>query len=193
MHRADDGERVQEAARLVGRMFLAMLAQLDEEGLVGDATAVQSLGCTMAMYMELASVWRRMNVLEDDRRKKYTKKLKFQPDHPEDAVLTYANKRGVTLQGPDDIEELMAHAVGDIELPGKGAKDPWGFKAALTSYVKHQGISRNGRGTPKIGGDRYDITTLPSSERKAASFNKKDPFGKKDLQALKNGMVLSPA
>ncbi|KAJ3565697.1 hypothetical protein NPX13_g7410 [Xylaria arbuscula] len=190
---ADDGEKVQEAARLVGRMFLTMLAQLDEQGLVGDATAVQSLGCTMAMYMELASAWRAQSVLEEDDRKSYNKKLKFQPDYFEDAVLTYANKRGVTLQGPKDIEELMAQAVGDIELPEKGAKDPWGWNAALKTFTKNHGASYSARSARKIGGDHHDVTTLSSAERKAASFTKKDPFSKKDLENIKNGMILSPA
>ncbi|KAI0517226.1 hypothetical protein F5B22DRAFT_114280 [Xylaria bambusicola] len=192
---ADDGERVQEASRLVGRMFLAMLAQLDEAGLVGDATAVKSLGCTMAMYMLLASNMRRLNVLKDEPRKRYTSKLKFQPDYFEDGVMAYVNRRGVTLRGPEEIEELMAAAKGDIELPKKGNKDPWGWKVALKAYTKDRGVPRYiiVGSRPKIGGDRYDVTTIPSSERKAASFTGKDPFSKKELEALKDGMILSPA
>ncbi|KAI0804956.1 hypothetical protein GGR55DRAFT_308713 [Xylaria sp. FL0064] len=189
----DDGEKVTEAMRLAGRMFLAMLAQLDSLGLVGDGTAVHSLGCMMAMYMELASQMREGNILDDDDGKPYTSKLKFQPDYLEDAILTYANKRGVTLRGPKDIEELMAQAVGDIELPRKDDKDPWGWKAALKKYTKHQGHSEHHLGAPKVGGDHYDITTWPSSERKAASFDKKDPFSKKERDAIKEGLIISPA
>ncbi|KAI1349420.1 hypothetical protein F5Y01DRAFT_187286 [Xylaria sp. FL0043] len=189
----DDGDKVNEAMQLVGRMFLAMLAQLDNLGLVGDATEVRSLGCTMAMYMSLTAMMRESNILSDDDRKPYTSKLKFQPDYYEDAVLTYANKRGVTLRGPKDIEELMANAVGDIELPRKDDKDPWGWKAALKKYTKSHGHSHFHRGSPKIGGDDYDITTWPSSERKAASFDKKDPFGKKERDAIKEGLIISPA
>ncbi|KAK5636605.1 hypothetical protein RRF57_012317 [Xylaria bambusicola] len=116
-----------------------MLAQLDEAGLVGDATVVKSLGCIMAMYMLLASSMRKQNVLKDEPRKKYNTKLKFQSDYFEDGVMTYANKRGVTLQGPEEIEELIAAADGDIELPKKDHKDPWGWKAALRAYTKKPG------------------------------------------------------
>ncbi|KAI0972850.1 hypothetical protein F4678DRAFT_427145 [Xylaria arbuscula] len=189
----EDGDRLHEIMRLVGRMFLAMLAQLDGLGLVGDATAVQSLGCTMAMYMDLASTMRSANIIDDTPRKEYTRETKFQPDYFEDAVLTYANKRGVTLQGPDDIEELMAQADGDIELPEKDDKDPWGWKAALKKYAKDHGTSRSSRGAAKIGGDDLDVTSWSSAERKEASFTNKDPFAKKDIEAIKNGLILSPA
>ncbi|KAI0539344.1 hypothetical protein GGR58DRAFT_464703 [Xylaria digitata] len=189
----DDCDTLHATMRLVGRMFLAMLAQLDGLGLVGDATAVKSLGCTMAMYMVLTSRLRAGNIIDDTPREEYTSGNTFQPDYFEDAILTYANKRGVTLCGPEDIEELMAQAVGTVELPGKKDPDPWGWKAALKTYVKDNGTSRTSRGAPKIGGDYYDITTWPSAERKDASFNKKDPFSKKDLDAIKAGMVIGPA
>ncbi|KAI0861444.1 hypothetical protein F4860DRAFT_171082 [Xylaria cubensis] len=181
----DDGERLHETMLLVGRMFLSMLAQLDNLGLVGDATAVKSLGCTMAMYMVLASELRKSSALDEvDSDGESTA---FQPDCYENAVLSYANKRGVTLRGPADIEELIADADGNVRLPSKNAKDPWGWKAELKKYIKNQGVGG------KIGGDRYDITTMSSAERKEASFDKKDPIKKKDLDAIKKGMVMSIA
>ncbi|KAI0412080.1 hypothetical protein F5X98DRAFT_23540 [Xylaria grammica] len=189
----DDSDRVHEVMRLVGRMFLAMLAQLDNLGLVGDATAVKSLGCTMAMYMALTSGSRMDNIINDEEREEYTSENEFQPDYYDDAILTYANKRGVTLCGPDDIEELMAQAVGDVALPEKNDPDPWGWKAALKAYTKDYGTSRTARGAPKIGGDSLDITTWSPAERKEASFDKKDPLSKKDIDAIKNGMVMGPA
>ncbi|KAI1753656.1 hypothetical protein F4782DRAFT_64443 [Xylaria castorea] len=179
----DDGDTVHETLHLVGRMFLAMLAQLDELGLVGDATAVKSLGCTMAMYMALASDMRKCNALEDyPRDKPKTAAKKFQPDYFDDAVLAYANKRGVMLRGPEDIEEVIAEAIGDVNLPAKKAKDPWGWKADFKKYTKSQG--------GKIGGDHHDITTWSSAERKEASFDKKDPIRKKDIDALKQGLIM---
>ncbi|TGJ79983.1 hypothetical protein E0Z10_g8783 [Xylaria hypoxylon] len=189
----DDCDMLHETMRLVGRMFLAMLAQLDDLGLVGDATAVKSLGCTMAMYMALTSRMRAQNVINDEKREEYTSEMKFQPDYFEDAILTYANKRGVTLCGPDDIEELMAQAVGDVELPGKEDPDPWGWKAALKAYVKEHGTSRSERGAPRIGGDYHDITAWSSTQRKEASLTKKDPMAKKDIDAIKAGLVVRPA
>lgn len=159
-------------------MFLAMLAKLDELGLVGDATAVRSLGCTMAAYMELAADLRNGNFLEDiGGRPPGT----FEPEHFDDGILVYANRRGVTLSGPARIEELMAEADGDVPLPTKGTKDPWGWKAAFTKYRKL---------CSKIGGDYYDITTMSAAQRKQASFANKDPFTKKDIENIKNGMII---
>ncbi|KAI0472329.1 hypothetical protein F4859DRAFT_101250 [Xylaria cf. heliscus] len=180
----EDGVSVHETTRLVGQMFLSMLAQLDEQELVGDATAVRSLGCTMAMYMALASEMRIYNALDDGPRNATPSKAsKFQPDYFDDAILSYANKRGVTLRGPADIEEIVAQAVGDVALPAKNAKDPWGWRAALKEYTKSQG--------GKIGGDGQDITAMPSAERKKFSSNGKDPLGKKDIEALKKGLVMT--
>ncbi|KAI0198763.1 hypothetical protein F4808DRAFT_251282 [Astrocystis sublimbata] len=185
----DDGEAVLETLRLIGRMFLAMLAQLDAMSLLGDTTVVKSLGCTMAMYMDLASEFRKTNALDDAPRETTAAKAKkLQPDYFEDAVLAYANKRGITLRGPEDIEDIKAEAeplAGKIELPAAGAKDPWGFKSELTKYKKTNG--------GLIGGDKYDVTTMTSAERKAKSFEKKDPIDKKMQDAIKEGLVMTMA
>lgn len=47
--------------------------------------------------------------------------------------------------------------------------------------------------TPRtpIGGDTLDITTWTSEERKRKSFDKKDPLGKAEIDAIKNGLVMS--
>ncbi|KAH9984866.1 hypothetical protein F4779DRAFT_632525 [Xylariaceae sp. FL0662B] len=122
----DDGECVQATVRPVGRMFLYMLAQLDNQDLMGDATDVRNLGTVMAMYLTLAPSWRDSGCLEDDGRKG---KKRFQADYFDDAILSYANHRGVTLRGPHDIDEIAASLNGEVELPKKGAADPWGWKA----------------------------------------------------------------
>ncbi|KAI0874957.1 hypothetical protein GGS24DRAFT_321611 [Hypoxylon argillaceum] len=188
----DDAVAVQDTMRLVGRMFLAMLAQLDALALVGDATAVQSLGCTMAQYMALASTMRSLNALGSAPRRAYGARRVFQPDYFDDAVLAYANARGVTLRGPADIEEVVADAVAEVALPASGARDPWGWRAALAAYrAKHAAATMwKPNGPRKIGGDAYDITTWESSERKAAAFDNKDPLKKRDIDALKEGLVM---
>ncbi|GAP83729.2 putative ribosomal RNA large subunit methyltransferase H [Rosellinia necatrix] len=199
----DSAGEVYTTTELVGRMFLAMLAQLDGEGLVGDATAVQSLGCTMALYMSLAHDLRRDGFLRERPRAAAAAAAaarggsKFRPDRFDDAILTYANRRGVTLSGPDAIEELTAEAVGDVALPAAApaARDPWGWKAALARYVRGDGAPPkigSGRAVAAVGGDAYDITTWSPAQRKAAAFGnkKKDPIAKSHLEALKQGMVL---
>ncbi|KAI3319180.1 hypothetical protein HD806DRAFT_510258 [Xylariaceae sp. AK1471] len=189
-----DGECVHATMRLVGRMFLAMLAQLDYLGLMDDATEVKSLGCTMAMYIALVAEMRNYSALGGDPRKAYTGTKALQPDYFEDAILSYANKRGITLRGPKDIDELVAEAVGEVELPQKNAKDPWGWNAQFKKYKKdYVGISFHGKGASQIGGDGLDITTWSPAERKAASFDKKDPVGKDGIDALKKGLVMRMA
>ncbi|KAI5918765.1 hypothetical protein F4810DRAFT_554932 [Camillea tinctor] len=186
----DDGEGVNATMRLVGRMFLHMLALLDDQGLVGDATEVRSLGCVMAMYMKLAVSVRDMGVLDSDLivRQGGARKA-LQPDHFEEAILTYANKRGVTLQGPPDIDELAAGLDGDLQLPARGAADPWGWKSELRRYTRSHGVSK-GNGASRIGGDKYDITTWTSAERKRKSYSRRDPLGRREIDAIRRGLVL---
>ncbi|KAI0182134.1 hypothetical protein GGR52DRAFT_568336 [Hypoxylon sp. FL1284] len=189
----DDGDYAEETMRLVGRMFLNMFAQLDAQKLVGDASDVKSLGTIMAMYLAIAADMRLSSILKHDG-KKGTKK--FEPERFDDAVLSYANKRGVTLQGPRDIDELTAALNGNVDLPKEGAKDPWGWEAGLAKYKKRYAGRTNAmvkRKSPDIGGDALDITTWTSAERKAASFNKKDPLGKREIDAIKKGMVMQRA
>ncbi|KAI0376558.1 hypothetical protein F5Y04DRAFT_266047 [Hypomontagnella monticulosa] len=186
----DDGEAVEHTIQLVGRMFLDILAQLDNRDLVGDATDVKSLGTVMAMYIYIASRLREVGILDgDDEEDNKT----FEPHRFDDAILSYANKRGVTLQGPKNIDELTANLSGEVELPEKGASDPWGWKAELKEYEEqYAGLtgSMGRKKTSVIGGDALDITTWTSAERKAASFDHKDPLGKREIDALKKGMVM---
>lgn len=137
----------------------------------------------MAMYMTLASSLQADGALDGDSGDESSGAGKFQPERFDNAVLSYANKRGVMLCGPDNIEEVTAKADGDVKLPAKNAKDPWGWKAALKKYTK----DRDG----DIGGDHYDITSWTSAERKESSFDKKDPLKKKDIDALKKGLVMT--
>ncbi|KAI1406953.1 hypothetical protein F5Y13DRAFT_176016 [Hypoxylon sp. FL1857] len=185
----DDGQCIEATIRLVGHMFLDMLAQLDNQSLVGDATDVRSLGTTMAMYIKMAREMREIGILESER----DNKKKFQADHFDDAILSYANQRGVTLQGPTDIDDLTAELIGEVELPKKGAKDPWHWKAELKKYEEDYGSPASSvahKGTTSIGGDALDITTWTGAQRKEASFDHKDPLGKREIDAIKKGMVM---
>ncbi|KAI0025867.1 hypothetical protein F4780DRAFT_233434 [Xylariomycetidae sp. FL0641] len=187
--RIDDGDRANDMMRLIGHMFLYMLAQLDRQNLVGDGTEVKSLGCFMALYIHIIEDMRRYGILElEEAEEEDTKK--FDPVRPDDAILSYANKRGVTLRGPHNIDKLVANLDGEVELPEAQAKDPWGFQAAFKEYEGKQGTAEISGRPASIGGDALDITTWTSAERKAQSFTKKDPLGKKEIKAIKNGLVM---
>lgn len=170
--------------RLIGRMFLDMLAQLDGLNLVGDATDVKSLGTIMAIYLKIASEVRSIGGIleEDDDDDKGGRKTKFQANHFDDAILSYANQRGVTLQGPGDIDEITANLKGEVKLPKKDAKDPWGFKAALKIYEKNYG-----KGKPHaIGGDDLDITTVCYTSESLFS-----PLPTVNANSYQSGLALS--
>jgi hypothetical protein len=93
------------------------------------------------------------------------------------------------------VDGLQAE-VDKITLPASGAKnnDPWGWKKLLKDY---KGYSEDIPGYAikpnKMGGDGCDITTWPSATRKKHSFDKKDPLGKKEMDAIKQGMVMQVA
>ncbi|KAH9883568.1 hypothetical protein F4778DRAFT_775118 [Xylariomycetidae sp. FL2044] len=189
----DDGECVNATFRLIGRMFLYMLSELDKQDLVGDNTEVKSLGCIMAMYMKLVPDMRPYGVLEAG---KGGARKTFKEDEFDDAILSYAKKRGVTLRGPGKIGELAGRLRGEVDLPKQGATDPWGWNAALKKYQqRYKGLtgSFTRKQTSGIGGDALDMTTWTSAERKAKSFDSKDPLGKKEMDAIKQGLVMQPA
>ncbi|KAL7624539.1 hypothetical protein AAE478_006106 [Parahypoxylon ruwenzoriense] len=188
----DDGECVNTTLCLVGRMFLDMLAQLDERSLVGDATDVKDVGTIMAIHLKVAAGVRDDGILEDEDNGKEGGK-KFQPAHFDDAILSYANQRGVTLQGPEDVDELTANLDGNVELPKKGTTDPWGWNASLKQYEKkYTGLTgfMAKKETSGIGGDALDITTWSSSRRREANFERRDPLGRREMDAIKKGMVM---
>lgn len=164
-----------------------MLASLESKELLGKDSEVKDLGLVMALYMQLAKQLRTdFSLLEGD----------DQLSRFDDYVLAYATKYGVPLVGPADIDDIAASCDGSVKLPlATTAKpDPWGAAAAIKKHEKEHGTSGGGRGKKaSIGGDKHDITAFSSAERKAQSFDNKDPLGKKEIEALKKGLVLRPA
>lgn len=140
---------------------------------------MKDLGLVMALYMQVASSIRQDNSLLEG---------SSQDARFDDYVLAYANKHAIPLVGPADIDEIAAECDGTVKLPIATAKkpDPWGVEAAIQKHVKMHG--RPGLGsdkTVKIGGDAYDIMAMSTWERASHSFNKKDPLGKREIEALK--------
>jgi hypothetical protein len=176
-------------------MFLAMLAKLECEDLLKPDSEVKNLGLVMAMYIKLAVSIRPDYLISDDeddkKPKKGSKKLfKFNCARFDDYVLAYAKKYNIKLLGPSDIDDLVAE-LEEVDLPAAG-DDPRGWTGAFKEYVRDRGVSQPGK-KARIGGDNLDITTWSKAERTAHSFTKKDPLGKKEIDAIKEGMVLQPA
>lgn len=219
MTMCDDGEQVDDMMRLIGRMFLHTLAQFEREGLLpggpsgaGAGWEIKNLGMVMGLFLGIPTEMRPYGLLEGSKTESLgpakDKKKKWRPHEFDRQILAYARRYGIKLVGPPNIEELVGQIEeGDLpvfressdtsNLKGK-ADDVFGFKAALKKYkAQYGGVGAFFRGPHydggerTIGGDALDITTWSSAERKKHSFKKKDPLEKKDLDALKGGLVLT--
>ena len=147
-----------------------MLARLEREKLLQDQSPeIRNLGLIMALFIGLASDMRDSSLLSDDGDepvKGSSPKFKFNPSDFDAYILAYANKFGITLRGPDNVDEMVADLETDAKLPASG-KDPWGWDAALKSYSKKFAMAPPmGGGKAAIGGDSLDITTWSSADRK---------------------------
>ncbi|KAK4133942.1 hypothetical protein BT67DRAFT_381493 [Trichocladium antarcticum] len=200
--RIDDGETVDATFQLIGRLFLSMLATLERENLLGKDSPIPNLGLIMAIFMTLPSDLAPYGLLDDSKKEAIgpaKDKKKWQPHTFHHQILAYARKYDIDLVGPHNIADAVAEAEPDADLPAPasntGKADPFGFAKGLKAYTNQCGgitgfmVGKTPR-TP-IGGDTLDITTWTSDERKRKSFDKKDPLGKAEIDAIKNGLVMS--
>lgn len=174
---------------LVLRMVLSTISNLERMGLLKSEPEIKSLGFIMALYIANFDRWRQVLIEEPTGRK-------FNPDIFDEYILAYAQKYDVPLRGPPKLDDIIKHIdTKDIKLPSCELKDPWGWTKALSEYRKAHGYNRGfvEMRSKLIGGDRYDITTWSPEERKEHSFTKRDPLGKTELDALKQGLVLELA
>ncbi|KAK1753692.1 hypothetical protein QBC47DRAFT_326192 [Echria macrotheca] len=203
MSMIDDGELFEKTLLLVGHLFLSMLARLERENLLSKDSEILNLGTIMAIYMMIAAQtdggFQANPPKESIGPKKDGKN--WRPTEFPSHILAYARKYDIELVGPHNIEELVSEAKEDADLPvpesNTGAKaDPFGFEKALKAYsLRYRGVTqflskRKKAGKTPIGGDALDITSWTSAERKASAYDGKDPFGAKEIAALKKGDVL---
>ncbi|SPQ26482.1 695b8046-1e8c-4982-a7a8-4e2cd759b51b [Thermothielavioides terrestris] len=200
----DDGDTVDATFELIGRLFMAMLAQLERQQLLSKDSEIKNLGLVMALFMAWARGARQYGLLEDEKEESLgpaKNKKKWQPSFFDNQILAYARKYEIDLVGPHDIDETVAEARGDVALPDPESSstakaDPFGFAKALKKYKVEAGgisafLSQNYSSNSPIGGDNLDITTWSSAARKSKCFDKKDPLSKAEIDALKQGMVLT--
>lgn len=162
---------------VVGTMFTTMLAMLDREGLMKPDSEVKSLGVVMGAFTRYV-----VDVVGPD--------FHIQAGDLDKKVLAYAKKYNIELKGLSDIEDKLKDSREEaekLELPSSDDKDgdPWDWKKDLAQYKKDYG--------PKFGGDALDISTWTPAERKQAAFDKKDPFTRKMISAIKDGMIMQRA
>jgi hypothetical protein len=191
--RIDDPDSVTQLVRLVGRTFLATLARLERERILVPDSEVKNVGLIMSLFVKVARDMCTNDLLEEGQEETVelkgpdgsTTKYTFDLANFDEYILGYAERHGITVPGssPDEGAAEM--------LPVQTAEDPWNTARAFREYEENHGRAGGPDETPAIGGDKYDITTWTSNERASASFNKRDPFSKKELVALKLGFLLS--
>ncbi|KAK3998164.1 hypothetical protein QBC44DRAFT_376032 [Cladorrhinum sp. PSN332] len=205
----DDGDQANVFLLLIGRLFLSMLATLEREKMLAEDSEVINLGHIMTLYMALPNMMHPYGLLEESKKEALgpaKDKKKWFPHEFDRYVLAYARKYDVELTGkPEkDLEELIEEVEGDelAALPTPEANssakaDVFGFEKNLKAYKKNYGGAGGfplGKASKvPIGGDCLDITTWTSAERKAKAFDKKDPLGKKERDAIKEGLIMHPA
>lgn len=167
-------------------MFLATLAKLDALDMLKPDSEIKNVGVIMAAYIKFIDDEISNGISEEARP---AKKFRFDQSHL--SILAYAKKHGIELRSPSDIDDLvkdLEDELEEVELPAAG-DDPWNWTDGLKKYIKdHAGSYKGNKKT--IGGDGLDITTWSAADRKKNSFNGKDCFSKKEIDALKDGMVL---
>lgn len=181
---------------------MSMLAQLEQEKLLAKDSEIKSLGLIMALFMDFAVNSRDYGLLEDSKTESLgpaKDKKKWDPHAFENQILAYARKYDIELVGPSSALDTIDEADADVDLPvpesNTGKADPFDFAKALKKYIKDYGgvtafMAQNNKPLTPIGGDSLDITTWTSAKRKSKAFDKKDPLGKAELKALKEGMVM---
>ncbi len=181
-----------------------MLARLEREKLLSKDSEIPNLGLIMALFMVFGNGGRDYGLSEDSKQEALgpaKDKKKWEPHAFDSHILAYAHKYDIDLVGPHRIDKAVTEADDDVDLPvlesnSTAQSDPFGFAKALKKYKSDYGgitafLAQNKNPAVPIGGDNLDITTWTSAKRKSKAYNKKDPLGKRELDALKQGMVLS--
>ncbi|KAL2195168.1 hypothetical protein P885DRAFT_41421 [Corynascus similis CBS 632.67] len=196
---------------LVGRLFMSMLALLDANNLLSKDSEIENLGLIMGLFMCFASTCRDYNIFKKEEKEFLgppKDRKRWAPDYFDDQILAYSRRRGIALAGPRKLPKIIAGAAAnvDVELPvppgplGPARWGPFGFAKALrkykeefygiTAYFGSFGGGRAKETRSAIGGDHLDLTTWTSAERASKTFDGKDPIGRKEMNALKEGRVV---
>lgn len=202
----DDGEGASAVTLLLARLFMNALAYLEREGLLKRDSEVKNLGLIMALWMSLAGDFDGSGLLEGCKKESLgpaKDKKKWQPHLYADQVVAYAKKYEIKLVGPSDLDEILEQLGDDADLPNPESNteqaDVFGYAKAYKKYKSKYGrvpsmmagFPRKRAGNQPMGGDSLDITSWTPAERKKSAFNGKDPLGKRELDAIKKGMVMS--
>ncbi|KAK4171670.1 hypothetical protein QBC36DRAFT_315566 [Triangularia setosa] len=186
----DDGDGADATWRLMGRMFLSMLTQFEQDGLLTKDGPVKNLGFIMAVWMSIPSNTRAYSLLVDSMLEPLgsmkDKNMKRSWPHSFDRqILTHARKHVITLKGLHNLDELIKgiECEGEADLPKPKDNTEkaifFHYKRKLTRYKqRYKGVPhfmsihvRKKKTTLKslLGSDNLDLTAWTSAERKTAA------------------------
>jgi hypothetical protein len=176
-------------------MFIYALARIHAADAFGE---VRNLGFMAALYMKVANFFNDLGLGESsndgEEEEDGSKSSDYNPIHLDAYILGISGKFGIELKGIPDLKDMIEGCEKSVSPLHFGVShDPSDWINSFMSYCDNYGIPGMGftKNTSSIGGDSLDITSWSSARRKKHSLMNKDPFGKKDLQALKEGMVMA--
>lgn len=150
-------------------MFLYLLAKLERSDLLKPDSEIKNLGAVIGLFVRF------INDVED---------YGIDWEDHDSKLRAYATKWDITIHGLNH-QSYEKPANGTIELPSAEDNDPWGWKKLFAGLRKEK---------PKgFGGDRTDVTSWTSIERKQHASDNKDPIPRAQLAVIKNGGIMRPA
>ncbi|KAK4443501.1 hypothetical protein QBC34DRAFT_386261 [Podospora aff. communis PSN243] len=197
----EDVDTLQDTIRLMGRLFLCMLARLEREGLLSKNSEVLNLGLIMALFIAMPMMMPAALQLPTDNEPLGPEKdnKKWCPGKFWHHIYAYARKYDIKLEGPRFFDKILAICRANVDLPEPTSNlehaDPFGYYAELAMYKARRGgmnaclSKRAEKGTEVIGGDYLDVTTWSSAERARYSRTGRDPMLALG-DGVKNGRVL---
>jgi len=180
----DDGERVERCWKLIGSAFLSMLNLLDRSKQLKPESSFKDLALIMALTLSFAEHWEDIEVTWDLN------------------VIKYAQDSNINLveSGVSGVEKILAEKQNEVEelfeeedTPPAGI-DRWNFKGDFKNheqdYVGASIAQGKGKMSKGLGGVAYDITKMPSAERKRNVFDKRDPLAGISAKDIKEGKLM---
>ncbi|KAI3394501.1 hypothetical protein diail_2635 [Diaporthe ilicicola] len=204
--RISDGDRAEEAARLICSMLLDLLAHIE---FYFRSERFLNLGLILSLYIRFSEEMRQCDLLtlypwEDTRRRsdtpesirscsdtqEYTRPCSDPPEHFfsfDDYIRGYARKFNITLRKLDGLEPLQPCSGNDV---GADKTVLGNFDCAPRDRARWSALYPYNNQDPKTGGDEFDFTTWSSADRARHSLDGEDPLNAEEIDALKSGKTM---
>lgn len=143
---------------------------------------VRNVGLIMALFIRFASEMRRCDLLRRQQ-ELFENSSRF-----DDYIREFATVHDIRFDRVDGLEPLPSAV--DLSAEDQGGYDSGLFPELANYYANSWGSRPCQYPRLAIGGDRWDITTWSSTERKVRNINGKDPLNQVDIDSLKWGNTM---